>query len=227
MGDLMMMGEGNVPYGPEHDDALVELTNQIASSFVLAFNAEAGSAVAVDPAAIGSFSVDNPPEPLTSCDMVLIKLAIQGKPETSVIVLVPEKIGAQLSAKLAAKSSVSAGAVAPQGNSVDSFAPGIGNVVQEHASSPAKLQRSEGVEMLMDVDLDVSIELGRSMLSIKRILELAPGSIVELDRMAGEPVDLLVNNKVVAKGEVVVIDESFGIRILSLVSPEDRIKSLR
>jgi flagellar motor switch protein FliN len=81
--------------------------------------------------------------------------------------------------------------------------------------------------MLLDIELDVSIELGRTDLSIKRILEMGPGSIVELDRMAGEPVDLLVNNKVVAKGEVVVVDENFGIRIVSLVSPEDRIKSLR
>jgi flagellar motor switch protein FliN/FliY len=81
--------------------------------------------------------------------------------------------------------------------------------------------------MLLDVDLDVYIELGRANLSIKRILELSPGSIVELDRMAGEPVDLLVNEKVVAKGEVVVVDENFGIRIVSLVSAEDRIKSLK
>jgi flagellar motor switch protein FliN/FliY len=83
------------------------------------------------------------------------------------------------------------------------------------------------IDMLLDVELDVSIELGKTLLSIKRVLELAPGSIVELDRMAGEPVDLLVNNKVVAKGEVVVIDESFGIRIVSLVSAEERIRSLR
>jgi flagellar motor switch protein FliN/FliY len=84
----------------------------------------------------------------------------------------------------------------------------------------------ESVNMLLDVDLDVSIELGRANLSIKRVLELAPGAVVELDKMAGEPVDLLVNNKVVAKGEVVVVDENFGIRIVSLVSPEDRIRSL-
>jgi len=75
----------------------------------------------------------------------------------------------------------------------------------------------ENVDMLLDVELDVSIELGRTNLSIKRILEMGPGSIVELDRMAGEPVDLLVNSKVVAKGEVVVVDENFGIRIVSLV----------
>ena len=85
----------------------------------------------------------------------------------------------------------------------------------------------ENIDMLLDVELDVFIELGRTNLSIKRVLELAPGSIVELDRMAGEPVDLLVNDKVVAKGEVVVVDENFGIRIVSLVSAEDRIKSLR
>ena len=85
----------------------------------------------------------------------------------------------------------------------------------------------ENVDMLLDIELDVTIELGRTDLSIKRILEMGPGSIVELNRMAGEPVDLLVNNKVVAKGEVVVVDENFGIRIVSLVSPEERIKSLR
>ncbi|MDR0305797.1 MAG: flagellar motor switch protein FliN [Chitinispirillales bacterium] len=85
----------------------------------------------------------------------------------------------------------------------------------------------ENIDLLLDVELDINIELGRSDLSIKKILELAPGSIVELDKMAGEPVDLLVNNKVVAKGEVVVIDENFGIRIVSLIPAEDRIKSLR
>jgi flagellar motor switch protein FliN len=85
----------------------------------------------------------------------------------------------------------------------------------------------ENIDMLLDVELDIYIELGRTNLSIKRILELSPGSIVELDRMAGEPVDLLVNDKVIAKGEVVVLDENFGIRIISLVSAEDRIKSLR
>ena len=81
--------------------------------------------------------------------------------------------------------------------------------------------------MLLDINLNVTIELGRTRLSIRKILELGPGSIIELDRLAGEPVDLLVNDKVVAKGEVVVVDEYFGIRIISLVSPEERIKQLR
>jgi flagellar motor switch protein FliN len=83
------------------------------------------------------------------------------------------------------------------------------------------------IQMLLDINLNVTIELGRTRLSIRKILELGPGSIIELDRLAGEPVDLLVNDKVVAKGEVVVVDEYFGIRIISLVSPEERIKQLR
>jgi len=79
----------------------------------------------------------------------------------------------------------------------------------------------------LDVELEVTIELGKTNIAIKKVLDLAPGALVELERFAGEPVDLLVNNKVVAKGEVVVIDENFGVRIISLVSPEERIRSLK
>jgi len=81
-------------------------------------------------------------------------------------------------------------------------------------------------DLLMDVKLPVSIELGRTTMAISDILNLGSGSVVELDKLAGEPVDLLVNNKVIAQGEVVVVDENFGIRITSLVSPQERIKSL-
>jgi flagellar motor switch protein FliN/FliY len=86
---------------------------------------------------------------------------------------------------------------------------------------------SNGIDMLLDVTLPISIELGRTAMSIQDILGLGPGSIVELNKLAGEPVDLLVNEKLIAKGEVVVVDENFGIRITSMVSQQDRIKSLR
>jgi len=81
-------------------------------------------------------------------------------------------------------------------------------------------------DLLLDVRLPVAIELGRTTMPIADILNLGSGSIVELDKLAGEPVDLLVNNKIIAQGEVVVVDENFGIRITSLVSPQERIKSL-
>jgi len=85
---------------------------------------------------------------------------------------------------------------------------------------------SRNLDLLMDVVLPISIELGSTRMSIQDILNLGPGSVVELNKLAGEPVDLLVNNKVVAKGEVVVIDENFGLRVTSLISPEERLKSL-
>lgn len=80
------------------------------------------------------------------------------------------------------------------------------------------------LNMLMDVPMEVAVELGRTKLQVKEILNLGQGSIIELERLAGEPVDLLVNGRLVARGEVVVIDESFGVRVTSIVSPMDRIK---
>ncbi|WP_204486605.1 flagellar motor switch phosphatase FliY [Caldicoprobacter guelmensis] len=83
------------------------------------------------------------------------------------------------------------------------------------------------LDLILDVPLQVSVELGRTRKLIKEILELTTGSVIELDRMAGEPVDVLVNGKVIAKGEVVVIDDSFGVRITDIISPSKRISSLK
>jgi flagellar motor switch protein FliN/FliY len=91
--------------------------------------------------------------------------------------------------------------------------------------SPAPRPPSN-IDLLLDVKLPVSIELGRTVLPISDILNWAQGTIVELDKLAGEPVSLLVNNKLVARGEVVVVDENFGLRITSLVSPRERVESL-
>jgi flagellar motor switch protein FliN/FliY len=73
----------------------------------------------------------------------------------------------------------------------------------------------------------VTVELGRKRLSVKEILELVPGSLVELDKLAGENVDLYVNGKLFAKGEVVVIDENFGVRVSSIVTPKERLERMR
>ena len=78
------------------------------------------------------------------------------------------------------------------------------------------LLQQENIDLIMDVPLEVTVELGRSNKSIKEILDFAPGTIIELDKLAGEPVDVLVNGKFVAKGEVVVIEENFGIRIVEI-----------
>ena len=88
-------------------------------------------------------------------------------------------------------------------------------------------KKEHKIDMLLDLSLPVSIELGKTSMMIKDILELERGSIIEFDKMASEPVDILINGKKMAEGEVVVIDKHFGIRISSLTEPADRIRSLR
>ncbi|MFJ7970808.1 flagellar motor switch phosphatase FliY [Psychrobacillus sp. NPDC096389] len=86
---------------------------------------------------------------------------------------------------------------------------------------------SRNLNLLLDIPLQVTVELGRTKRTVKDILELTSGSIIELDKLAGEPVDILVNNRHIAKGEVVVIDENFGVRITDILSQADRINNLK
>lgn len=90
-----------------------------------------------------------------------------------------------------------------------------------------KQSEARNLNMLLDIPLQVTVELGRTKRSVKEILELASGSIIELDKLAGEPVDILVNSRLIAKGEVVVIDENFGVRITDILSKADRLNNLR
>lgn len=88
---------------------------------------------------------------------------------------------------------------------------------------PENIQK---IDLLMDVQLTLTVELGRTKQLVKDVLGLGEGSIIELDKLAGEPVDLLVNNKLIAKGEVVVIDENFGVRVTDIVSPSERLTKI-
>lgn len=94
---------------------------------------------------------------------------------------------------------------------------------QDEPSTPS----NSSLDLIMDVPLEVTVELGRTVKTIKEILNFSHGSVVELDKMAGEPVDILVNGKFVAKGEVVVIDENFGVRITEIVNSIERVNSLQ
>ena len=88
---------------------------------------------------------------------------------------------------------------------------------QTFAPSKGEMVSAESIGLIKDVPLEVTVELGRTSKSISDILEFAPGTIIELDKIAGEPIDVLVNGKFVAKGEVVVIEESFGVRIMEII----------
>lgn len=87
-------------------------------------------------------------------------------------------------------------------------------------------EQTRNLDLLMDIKLKLTVELGRTDLPIKKVLELTKGSVIELNKIAGEPVDLYANGKQIAKGEVVVIEDNFGLRITSIVSPDNRLKNL-
>ncbi len=93
---------------------------------------------------------------------------------------------------------------------------------QSHTSQTG----GNNIELLLDVPLEITVELGRTSMLVKDILELGTGSVIELDKLAGEPVEIMVNNKLIAKGEVVIIDENFGVRITKIISPEERVRAL-
>jgi flagellar motor switch protein FliN/FliY len=97
----------------------------------------------------------------------------------------------------------------------------------EPFESEVETQGGTNLDLLLDVSLRVSVELGRTELLIKEVLALGPGAVIELDKLAGEPVDILVNNRLIAKGEVVVVDENFGVRVTDIMSPQKLIGKLR
>ncbi len=83
------------------------------------------------------------------------------------------------------------------------------------------------LDVILDVPVDISMEIGRTKLSIRNLLKLNQGSVIELDRLAGEPMDVLVNGTLIAHGEVVVVNDKFGIRLTDVISPVERIKKLK
>ncbi|HET6483540.1 MAG TPA: flagellar motor switch protein FliN [Actinoplanes sp.] len=94
-----------------------------------------------------------------------------------------------------------------------------GNVARRDTGGAPTARPRGGLDMLHDVEMEVSAELGRTRMSVRELLSLTPGAIVELDRAAGSPADLLVNGRLIARGEVVVVDENFGIRVTEIVAP--------
>lgn len=85
---------------------------------------------------------------------------------------------------------------------------------------------SNNLDMILDIPVSLTVELGRTKIAIRSLLQLAQGSVVELDGMAGEPMDVLVNGCLIAQGEVVVVNDKFGIRLTDIISPADRLRKL-
>lgn len=96
-----------------------------------------------------------------------------------------------------------------------------------HAEPRANASGDANLDVILDIPVTISMEIGRSRIAIRNLLQLNQGSVVELDRLAGEPMDVLVNGTLIAHGEVVVVNEKFGIRLTDVISPAERVKKLK
>ncbi|MCH7614142.1 MAG: flagellar motor switch protein FliN [Nitrospinae bacterium] len=113
---------------------------------------------------------------------------------------------------------------------------GGGKVIKATGTKPTKTGKGaskylnvefEKMERILDIPLVLSAQLGSSRMLVKELLQLGPGSVVELDKLAGEPLEVLVNDKLVARGEVVMVNDKFGVRLTDVVSPTERVQKLR
>jgi flagellar motor switch protein FliN/FliY len=94
------------------------------------------------------------------------------------------------------------------------------------AAQTPKKQFGRTLEFILDVALQVTVEVGRTRMTIQDLLQLGQGSVIELEKLAGEPLDIYINGKAVARGEAVIVNDKFGVRLTDIVSPEDRIEGL-
>ena len=100
---------------------------------------------------------------------------------------------------------------------------------QEHnvsGTGTLSIEETKNLDLILDIPLTVTVELGRSKMLINDLLQLGQGSVIELTKLVGEPLEVLVNNKLVARGEVVVVNDKFGVRLTDIVSPMERVQSL-
>ncbi|WP_269532388.1 flagellar motor switch protein FliN [Chitinimonas sp. BJYL2] len=122
----------------------------------------------------------------------------------------------------AAAAAATVSSLAPPSAAVTSAAA----IFQSFDKDTEKPSGPSGIEMIMDIPVTMTVELGRTKIAIRSLLQLAQGSVVELEGLAGEPMDVLVNGTLIAQGEVVVVNDKFGIRLTDIITPAERIRRL-
>ncbi|MDR1811724.1 MAG: flagellar motor switch protein FliN [Candidatus Fibromonas sp.] len=243
LSDLMLMGSGHTDYSDDHKDAICEIINQITGSCITVMDSQLHLLLDFGQASVHDFSGVND---FKGGAVATVLVKVEEFPDQKILIILDDALLSGIRKKSSSKASIGmdtnlASLGLSSGSAPGGLPSGGGGVSAGGgvplAAPPAFTPQMGGgvfgstgnkaLDLLMDIEMPIVIELGRTQMSLKRILELGPGAIVEMDRLAGEPVDILINGKVVARGEVVVVDENFGVRILSLVSPEERLKLLR
>lgn len=245
--DFMIMGDGQVEFMPdEHLDGIVEAVNQVMGNELTELSGRFSLSLRNE---VRPARLLGPEDILASYPgwlLVTFDVSIDGQEPSTLWKLISPDLAERLGAMLgggapaaepapAAPAAAPAGAAAGETAAPDSQAEvkevrraqftdfGAGASRQDGTLVPTA---GEGLGRVMDLRLPIVIELGRTRMLIKDIVELGPGSIIELNKLVGEPVDLYVNGKKFAMGEVVVIDENFGVRITDLIPLEHRMKQV-
>jgi flagellar motor switch protein FliN/FliY len=239
--DLMMGGEGSPAQelSELHTSAIAEAMNQMMGSASTAIAEMAGRRVDISAPQVRTLdlSVDSTLDELgIRAEMVRtsFQLRVGELLDTTLMQLMPIDFARALVGGLMNPSEEAPGAGAPAAEAAADDrhlqalpAPPVARPVTFPSLDDAQADPGgSDISLLLDVPLQVTVELGRTQLKIRNVLELVPGSIIELDKLAGEPVDVLVNGKPIARGEVVVIDEEFGVRITDVASHAKRLRGL-
>lgn len=235
MADLMIGQDGsNPPTSLEdlHLSAVTELTNQALDSIVSSVASQTAKTLLTTPLEVSVVDLGAGVIPGVDGDVIILEGNLKiGDFEPGKIAVVISG-GAAEAVKSGAQAEVSLDGFVTDttagASTVKKSAPSAQNIVASELSSQPSSGRvyDRSLDIVMDVPLQVTVELGRTQKLVRDVLEMSPGSVIELDKLAGEPVDILVNQKYIAKGEVVVIDENFGIRITDIIRPADRIPKI-
>jgi flagellar motor switch protein FliN/FliY len=231
LADLMMLGTGEAEYLEEHNDALQELFNQVLGSLKTELNAD-GFKVAGVVQEVQLSDMEIHQEFMADNKMVELQFDLLGNNTFVYVVIDPASLKTldDIFLKVAGPATVFQNTSSHSGGGV---AKSDQPAVQVSRASFAEIEevrpsmiKNINIDNLMDIPLPVTVELGRKEMRIKEILGLGQGSVVELNKLAGDLVDLLINGKKFAVGEVMVVDENYAVRIVSLISREERIRTL-
>lgn len=234
MADLMIGQDGSNPPAELEDlhlSAVTELTNQVLDAVTGNVASQVATSLMTVPGEVSVIDLDAGIIPALGGDVILAVTDMTigdlgaGKLSIAFAGEVAELLKSGPKAEASAEGFVSD---VTGGAKVKSSSASAQKVVASELRDEARSATvyDQSLDIVLDVPLQVTVELGRTDKLVRDILELSPGSVIELDKLAGEPVDILVNQKYIAKGEVVVIDENFGIRITDIVRPADRIPKI-
>ena len=240
-----MMGEEQMELDEAAVNALQEAFSQITGSIATAIGNKLGGTIMTDPPEGNLTESGNISFPTDNLVTVAYQLGIEGEgnytlyeafsPDTVQEILNAAGAGQSQSPQPAGGGQFQAGGQQPGGGQegMSPFSSGPGDPDVQAVQFPG-LQQQQGatadqgnIGLLMDVSMEMTVELGRTKWLIRDILGMAEGTIIQLDKLSGEPVDILVNNKPIAKGEVVVIDKNFGVRVTEIVSGMDRLGNIQ